>query len=108
MCQLQISAAEAAWLAGILEGEACFDFAGDGKYPRIRIEMKDEDVIQRVKDLCQGGGEIRRNQRANVNHSDTYAFAVYERSQVKAVLETIMPWLGRRRAARAEELLDHL
>jgi len=102
---------EAAWLAGILEGEACFDFAdAEKKFPRIRIEMKDEDVIQRVKDVSQGRASVRKLSRAdsNTKHADTYCFAIYDKLTVKSILQAIKPWLGDRRLAAVEEMLTAL
>lgn len=38
------------WLAGILEGEGCFAL-GNEKYPLIKVQMSDEDVIVRVSNM---------------------------------------------------------
>lgn len=41
------------WLAGLLEGEGCFTLSkcGRRKWPRISIQMIDEDVIQKTSKL---------------------------------------------------------
>lgn len=98
-----------AWLAGILEGEACFDWNDATKrYPRIRIEMKDEDVIKRVQKLCGGGARVIPHNRSNPRHSTTYSFQVADRKVVKKVLLAIYPWMGYRRKKAIDVFLDIL
>lgn len=99
---------DAAWLAGILEGEGCFDVwkATDHakKYARIRIEMTDEDVIQRVKAIVGGGGGVRRVEPRKSTHQVTFQYQVVKQPEVAAVLDAIHPWMSTRRAARIVEL----
>lgn len=110
---------EAAWLAGILEGEACFDWNRGSRnlWPRLRIEMKDEDVIRRVKDLIDNLPEAQvKPTRAKIihrtgkqdNHSDTYTFQVARRDLMKPLLEAIRPWMSERRGSLIDEMLDKL
>lgn len=100
---------EAAWLAGILEGEGCFDFnQNSNRFPRIRIEMIDRDIIERVQKLCGGGGTIRETNRSNRNHSTTYKFQVASREKVKFVLEQISPWMSQRRLSKIKQLQETL
>ena len=103
---------EAAWLAGILEGEGCFDFNGipKGRYPRIRLEMKDADIIDRVVSICgeEGMGKIRRVDRANEKHSSTYCYQIARKDKVKDILVQIHPWMGSRKAAIINDMLDML
>lgn len=101
--------AEAAWLAGILEGEGCFDWnrQGEGKkWPRIRIAMNDEDIVRRVKAITGGTASVRRETRANKpNWNDTFLFQVAHRDQVRYVLESIRPWMSERRGKKIDEML---
>ena len=96
-------------MAGILEGEACFDW-NDAlkKYPRIRIEMRDEDVIKRVQKLCGGNAKVIPHNRSNPKHNTTYSFQVAERNAVKDVLLAVYPWMGKRRRQIIDELLNVL
>lgn len=110
---------EAAWLAGILEGEACFDWnrGSIGLWPRLRIEMKDEDVILRVKALIDSLPEaqmkptiakIKHRQSSNPKHSDTYTFQVARRDLMKPLLVAIRPWMSERRGALIDKMLVKL
>ena len=95
---------EIAWLAGIFEGEACFDLNQNSK-PRIRIEMKDEDVLHAIKEICQCGGSVRRISRSNPKHSDTFVFVIYKTEDVCRILESVWPWMSFRRKAKIDLLL---
>lgn len=98
--------ADAAWLAGLLEGEGCFDWNGSSnRYPRIRVEMRDEDVVQRVKALCGGGGAVRRVERRQGHHT-TFRFQLCDRERLKIVLTAILPYMGNRRSEKIQELLE--
>lgn len=39
------------WLAGLLEGEGCFNYRPEKNQVRVSIEMNDRDVIERVAAL---------------------------------------------------------
>ncbi len=97
---------EVAWLAGILEGEACFDFTDIYKrrYPRIRLEMTDRDIVVRVQSLI--GGIIYKRLHKNKNYSTSFRLVVARRKLVQPVLESIFPYLGKRRKAKVSKLLN--
>ena len=46
-------ACDRAWLAGLLEGEGSFlaNCEGRSSYPVIKVEMCEQDVVERVADL---------------------------------------------------------
>lgn len=106
---------EIAWLAGILEGEGCFDFMSpnkDGKqYPRIRIEMKDEDIIERVHGLLKplgARGKIRNRKGKLPQHSETYLFSCATKSVMAEILPLIHPFMGKRRREIIDEQMVFL
>jgi hypothetical protein len=103
---------ENAWLAGILEGEACFDFNyyRGRKYPRIRVTMCDRDILEKIKEISGGTASIREeNRRAHKeNWSAQYSFQIANRKEVVPVLKRIRPYMGERRAARIDEILAYL
>jgi hypothetical protein len=100
--------AEVAWLAGIMEGEACFDWARtkERAYPRIRLEMKDKDIIDRVLHLIGGRCWIRERPGKKENHATTYVLAITNKEDVQRVLKLIEPWLGERRKERVTEIVE--
>ena len=101
-----------AWLAGILEGEACFDFyqykssKKTTKYPRIRVEMRDRDIIERVKKIM-GGGSVCIIKGKQENHSTTYIVRLCDRKKLKPVLEAILPFMSERRSTRILEMIEY-
>lgn len=106
-----MSEADIAWIAGLFEGEACFDChtnPSGKKYPRIRIEMNDRDVIERVKSLIPKSGEVCSREGKKAQHSKTYTLRICSRESVEETLNLIYPYMGERRKKRIEELLDIL
>ncbi len=98
---------EAAWLAGVLEGEGCFDLnRGDSRYPRVRVEMTDRDIIVRIKALV-GGGSILEKPGKQVQHSTTYNLQIAAMAQVQKLFEAILPWMGIRRGKQIRLLMEN-
>ncbi len=97
---------DAAWLAGLLEGEGCFQ-ASDTRSIAIQIHlnMTDEDVIRRAADLMGGnvnpryGGEPRYGKKVCWNTTVSGDKAV-------PVLLAIRPYMGERRSAKITQLLE--
>lgn len=96
---------EIAWVAGILEGEGCFDGNGTGKNPRVRVELKDHDVIERLHALI--GGKISYPKQRNPGKwSATALLSVCGRAEVEPLLRAIRPWMSERRGEKVDELLE--
>lgn len=96
---------EAAYVAGLLEGEGCFDFnAGDPRYPRIRCETTDRDVADKLVELV--GGRISLSKRRQAHHKQAYMWFLNGRDNVEPVLVAIRPWMSQRRTAKIDELLN--
>ena len=95
---------EAAYVAGLLEGEGCFDFnAGDPRYPgsgaRLRTAMADQ-LVELV------GGRISLSKRRQAHHKQAYMWFLNGRDNVEPVLVAIRPWMSQRRTAKIDELLN--
>jgi hypothetical protein len=109
---------EAAWLAGLIEGEGTFTLCWN--HPRTRksgwwqatitVYGNDRDVIERAADLMNGKLYSRgpRHQEAIPNRKQGYYARCHRRVEVARVIEAILPWLGERRKAKALTLLKHL
>jgi hypothetical protein len=99
-----MTAAETAWVAGIIEGEGYFTTKGSGGLA-VRVSMTDRDIIERLKALTGVGTlYVPRNPRPG-EWKQAYTWAVQDRQDAKALLEAILPWLGLRRTAKVEEVL---
>jgi hypothetical protein len=98
-----------AWLAGILEGEGCFDIYRSSRgffTGRIRLEMKDKDIVERAAKMLGGRGQVRQIVRENENWSDTYAFGVGSKERLRRILPLLYPYMGKRRQVRLQEMMN--
>lgn len=90
---------DAAWLAGLLDGEGCFD-APRGN-PRIRVKMSDLDVVLRAADVM--GATTYPEATAPGRKPLLVAQITGERAVV--VMRSLLPWLGSRRSAKVTDLI---
>lgn len=90
------------WLAGLLEGEGCFDLHR-GKYPRIRLAMTDRDVVGRAATLL--GAKVRLSLRQAPNAATWHA-EVSGKKAARAMAE-ILPYMGARRSGKIATILGH-
>lgn len=101
---------QAAWLAGLFEGEGCIEYTG--KYGvRLCIGMTDPDVVQRVRELA--GGTITVQQQGPRDPGGAvpkprHAWRLSSMREIKPLLEVLLPWLGERRSAKARGALERM
>lgn len=107
-----VTPADVAWAAGIFEGEGCFRFTGersDGK-PKVAmmvLQMTDRDTMERFAWVASAG-RVRGPVARQANRKPIYVVDVGAREDVRRLIMAFLPWLGRRRTAKAMELLSHL
>lgn len=93
------------WLAGLCEGEACFDIARG--HPRLRLNMVDEDVIARAADLFGVGFHVQHTPfMRSRGWRPQFSLAVAH-SRGRNAMARMSPMMGSRRRARIEEVLSH-
>lgn len=107
-----MSTTDVAWLAGLFEGEGCFEIGRNGLV-RLTIAMTDRDVIERIDALVPSNGISVRPSHTPVKGNggkprDIYAWRVSGPEKVTAVINAILPYLGKRRTARAREVLESI
>ena len=97
------------WLAGILEGEGCFQlktYPGNKRLgPAITLGMTDRDVVARAGRLL--GGQQRAPRMyypANPKHKPKYIWRV-SGGRAVGILWALLPLMGERRAAKIRSLL---
>lgn len=90
---------ELAWLAGLLEGEACFQM---NKSPVINLQMTDEDIISRVAKMW--GCPYRSRKRARAEWKQVFYVYVCG-AQAMEIMRLIKPYMGNRRSAKIDEVL---
>jgi hypothetical protein len=97
---LPLSNVDAAWLAGLLDGEGAFDAPRDN--PRVRVKMTDFDVVLHAADLMGASVYTEIDRRAD--HYKPLLIAQITGDRAVAVMRAILPYLGARRTAKVTEL----
>lgn len=95
--------AETAWVAGVLEGEGCFDHNRTARYPRIRLEMTDADVVERVRSLV--GGSLRRPRNRHPSRWKDSLLLTVNGDAALRLMVAVRPWMGSRRGEKIDSLL---
>jgi hypothetical protein len=97
--------AEIAWAAGIFEGEGSFSThtVYSKTYPRASVEMNDEDVVRRYHEIV-GVGTFLQRKRPDLR----YISVVQDIAGFRALVDLLSPWLGARRQAKAQQIIETL
>ena len=97
---------EAAWLAGLLEGEGSFLLASPSCYSAavgISLQMADEDVVARAATLL---GATYRKWISPRNATWKPVFIVNIRGRrAVAIMNAVLPYMGKRRTERIQQAL---
>lgn len=101
---------DAAWLAGLLDGEGCFD-APRGN-PRIRVKMADLDVVLRAA-AVMGASTYMELDKTHPGVIERFGYtprkplmvAQLTGERAVGIMRALLPWLGSRRSARVTELV---
>lgn len=95
---------EIAWAAGLFEGEGCATMSSHGgRTPHLLLCSTDEDVVLRFRRIV-GEGNVYRRERPH-GRKTTYQWSTAKKAGIERILFSFMPYLGKRRAFRAKELL---
>lgn len=98
---------EAAWVAGLFEGEGCIYIDASTTPHRVHLEVKmtDEDTIRRLHAVV-GCGNVTAQATTNPRHLSTWKWKTADAWEVRRFLHLVRPWLGDRRGAKADEALE--
>jgi hypothetical protein len=97
---------EAAWLAGLLEGEGYLGCRNDGTHSHtVRLNLTDRDVIERVVAVT-GLGRVWERQPTGSMRRGSWQWAVYVREDADELMARIRPYMGERRRAAIDEALS--
>ena len=105
---LSISREDAAWLAGLYDGEGCLSQQGKTKhrYWVLAISMTDEDVVRRAYEVTKAGcfmGPLTCPSLAK--YKPVYRWSVNSQQAIYEVTRAMLPWLGERRSAKVAEFV---
>jgi hypothetical protein len=95
-----MSEVQAAWLAGLLDGEGCFDAPRNN--PRIRVKMSDLDVVLRAADLMTAKTYMEIPWQSDYKPC---MVAQITGDRAVAVMRAVLPYLGSRRSGKVTELI---
>src|SRR5258706_869915 len=99
---------EIVWLAGLLEGEGCFLFNRDVRYPKIKLKMVDEDIVHRAADLFGKLGGKRPVVHAEMRDFSRQQIYRIELSgkYAKNIMLHIVKYMGFRRRKKIWQILN--
>lgn len=103
---MSLSRIDAAWLAGLYEGEGTLGPLSKGGW-RMCISMTDFDVIERVHVVTGEVGRVSQVKQAE-NRLPQLRWTVCRREHIQEIVVAIRPLLGARRGARVDEFLAWL
>jgi hypothetical protein len=89
---------DAAWLAGLLDGEGCFDSPRGN--PRVRVKMSDLDVVLRAADLMGASTHYEL-----VKDRKPLLVAQITGQRAVDVMRSVLPFLGARRTSKVTEIV---
>lgn len=93
---------EAAWAAGLIEGEGCFSLTGPTAV--LILQMTDEEPVRRLASLCPGA-RVSVIEPKKSNHKPLYRMYLGGWVNLAPVADAIRPWLCVRRRNKLDEVL---
>lgn len=101
------------WVAGIMEGEGSFFLARRQRkarntyvYPKVSVEMCDEDVIQTIKCVLGSGNVTTSTRNKNRNEGWKISYKLtWEGSSAVKIMELLLPLMHSRRSNKIKEVL---
>jgi hypothetical protein len=104
-----LSVADAAYLAGLIDGEGTVALsrrhAGERRQLVLSISSTERDLLDWTRQAT-GVGKITRKRSISTKHAPAFTYAVANR-QALAILEQVSPYLRSYKALRARLVLDH-
>ena len=100
-----LSDIELGWIAGILEGEGCFDLNIARRKIIVTCGLTDEDVVKKLQSLLGGTIYVRPKSRDAKATKDYYVWNLRTREIVIPFLHLIQPLMGNRRQKKIDDML---
>lgn len=97
-----------AWAAGLIEGEGCFTLHSDGKRAYFIMDMTDKDVLENFQKVFPNtnlrGPYVHKNKPHQKSRWRIDAYG----DKCTEVMKAVYPYMGIRRKAKINSLLDHM
>lgn len=96
------------WLAGLLEGEGCFNLPrANGNSVRVRLVMTDEDVVRTAVSIFPSSVPVREKWgRSGAKICQMTYCADWMGNHAVGLMNAVLPYMHSRRAAKIKELLQ--
>lgn len=101
----KMTRAEAAWLAGIVEGEGTLITLPK---PELRVAMTDADIVERLVRLTGVGRTYSYDYKRHEHYKPVTVWSLIRQRHLLSVIKTIRPWLGERRGLNADLMIQWL
>lgn len=104
-----------AWAAGLIEGEGCVlalanrHSTYDGRplwVYRVKVVMTDADVLERLVQVFGVGHVLPYRNTQGLGKKQLYRWEISRADQAKAICEAIYPFMGERRKAQIDVVLE--
>lgn len=99
-----ITELEIAWLAGLLEGEGCFDIQGDAS-PHIKLSMVDEDIVYKAAEII-GTNRIAMAKNGWLKHHKSVFHLNINGYLAMKIMRLIRPYMGERRGSKIDVIIN--
>ena len=105
----KLSAEDAAYLAGFIDGEGTVTLSRKHKNENRQLAITISNTERQILEFCLeviGAGKITGKRTCKVHHTPSFTYAIYNR-QALAVLEQITPYLRSFKVKRAKLVLEN-
>lgn len=99
---------DAAWFAGLFEGEGNIQNAKGSNGVVLRINMTDLDILERVQKVTDAGNIYGPFKNGDKGVKPIWHWAIQYSPDVVRLLQIMRPFFGERRGQRADEALSRL
>ncbi|QGX39147.1 LAGLIDADG family homing endonuclease [Permianibacter aggregans] len=104
-----LSATDAAYIAGLIDGEGTITLIrkhrNENRQLSVSIASSERGILDYVL-LVTGAGKITRKRTSQAHHAPQFAYAIYNR-QALALLQQVASFLRSYKAQRAQLILQH-
>jgi hypothetical protein len=103
-----LSAVDAAYLAGFIDGEGTITLSRKHKNENRQLAVTISNTERQILEFCLdviGAGKITNKRTSKSHHTPSFTYAIYNR-QALAILGQIEPYLRSYKVKRAKLILD--
>ena len=103
-----LSAVDAAYLAGFIDGEGTITLTRKHKNENRQLAITISNTERQILEFCLnaiGAGKITNKKTTKSHHTPSFTYAIYNR-QALTVLEQIVPYLRSYKVKRAQLILE--